>query len=184
MLDPRGVRFAATLTTIVLVLVLVTGSAWLALDGFRAVMFVSGNAVRHFFGQRPAAAPWPVRTRAWATGNGTSEALRDAGVAPFLIDSPAADAAQFDSETLWQQVGGQLKPGDKVLIVRAAALATVSGCSAAPRPSPTWRRCCRSRTGGTRGPWPRIRASRKRHGAPASVLFASHVPPWRPWPRP
>ncbi|HLU33862.1 MAG TPA: DUF4395 domain-containing protein [Natronosporangium sp.] len=31
MLDPRGVRFAATLTTIVLVLVLVTGSAWLAL---------------------------------------------------------------------------------------------------------------------------------------------------------
>ena len=93
-------------------------SAWLALHGFRAVMFVSGNAVRHFFGQRPAAAPWPERTRAWATGNGTSEALRDAGVAPFLIDSPAADAAQFDSETLWQQVGGQLKPGDKVLIVR------------------------------------------------------------------
>lgn len=37
MLDPRGVRFAATLTTIVLVLVLVTGSAWLALA--QAVVF-------------------------------------------------------------------------------------------------------------------------------------------------
>jgi len=37
MLDPRGVRFAATLTTIVLVLVLVTGSGWLALA--QAVVF-------------------------------------------------------------------------------------------------------------------------------------------------
>lgn len=31
LLDPRGVRFAAALTSIVLVLVLVTGSGWLAL---------------------------------------------------------------------------------------------------------------------------------------------------------
>jgi uroporphyrinogen-III synthase len=37
-----------------------------------------------------------------------------------LIDSPAADAAQFDSETLWNLVKKQVKPGDKVLIVRGS----------------------------------------------------------------
>jgi uroporphyrinogen-III synthase len=37
-----------------------------------------------------------------------------------LIDAPAADAAQFDSETLWRLVKNQVKPGDKVLIVRGS----------------------------------------------------------------
>jgi uroporphyrinogen-III synthase len=37
-----------------------------------------------------------------------------------LIDAPAADAAQFDSETLWHLVKNQVKPGDKVLIVRGS----------------------------------------------------------------
>lgn len=37
LLDPRGVRFGAALTAVVLVLVLVTGSAWLAL--LQAVVF-------------------------------------------------------------------------------------------------------------------------------------------------
>lgn len=37
LLDPRGVRFAAALTSVVLALVLVTGSAWLAL--LQAVVF-------------------------------------------------------------------------------------------------------------------------------------------------
>jgi uroporphyrinogen-III synthase len=93
-------------------------AAWLALDSYRAVMFVSGNAVRHFFGYRPAAARWPQRTRAWATGTGTCDALLEAGLDGSQIDSPSLQAAQFDSETLWQQVAGQIRPGDAVLIVR------------------------------------------------------------------
>ncbi|HMA09043.1 MAG TPA: uroporphyrinogen-III synthase [Ramlibacter sp.] len=92
--------------------------SWALLASYRAVMFVSGNAVRHFFSQRPAGAPWPQRTRAWATGGGTSEALLEAGVARSLVDSPPPQSAQFDSETLWQQVAGQVIPGDAVLIVR------------------------------------------------------------------
>ncbi|MEO8654609.1 MAG: uroporphyrinogen-III synthase [Ramlibacter sp.] len=92
--------------------------AWQALDGYRAVMFVSGNAVRQFFGQRPADAAWPPQARAWATGGGTREALLEAGVAASLVDSPPPQSVQFDSETLWQQVARQVKPDDAVLIVR------------------------------------------------------------------
>jgi len=93
-------------------------SAWLGLAGYHAVMFVSGNAVHHFFGQRPSGAAWPATTRAWATGTGTCEALLARGVHASLIDSPSAEAAQFDSETLWEQVAGQVRPGSTVLIVR------------------------------------------------------------------
>ena len=41
-LDPRGVRFAAAVTTAVLILVLVTGSGWLALA--QALVFAAGAA--------------------------------------------------------------------------------------------------------------------------------------------
>jgi uroporphyrinogen-III synthase len=92
--------------------------AWGQLDRYRAVMFVSGNAVRHFFAQRPATIDWPSHTRAWAPGTGTAGALVEAGVAPALVDAPSPGAAQFDSETLWQQVAGQVGAGDRVLIVR------------------------------------------------------------------
>jgi uroporphyrinogen-III synthase len=40
------------------------------------------------------------------------------GVGADLIDSPAPDGGQFDSEALWQQVASRVKPGAKVLIVR------------------------------------------------------------------
>jgi uroporphyrinogen-III synthase len=93
-------------------------AAWRSLDGYRAVMFVSGNAVRHFFAQRPAGAVWPPATRAWATGAGTRTALLEAGLPASQIDAPPADSAQFDSETLWRQVASQIGPGDAVLIVR------------------------------------------------------------------
>lgn len=92
--------------------------AWAQLDRYRAVMFVSGNAVRHFFAHRPDGASWPGRTRAWAPGAGTAHALVEAGVGPSLVDAPSAQAAQFDSENLWQQVKGQVEPGHAVLIVR------------------------------------------------------------------
>jgi uroporphyrinogen-III synthase len=93
-------------------------AAWHSLEGFRAVMFVSGNAVRHFFAQRPARAVWPPATRAWATGAGTRAALLEAGLPASQIDAPPADSAQFDSETLWRQVASQIGPGDAVLIAR------------------------------------------------------------------
>jgi uroporphyrinogen-III synthase len=94
--------------------------AWRGLTGVAAVMFVSGTAVRHFFAQRPARAAWPRSTRAWAPGTGTRQALLDAGLAAASIDAPPPQAAQFDSETLWQEVAGQLRPGQRVLIVRGA----------------------------------------------------------------
>ncbi|MGZ5787710.1 MAG: uroporphyrinogen-III synthase [Ramlibacter sp.] len=92
--------------------------AWRELAGFRAAMFVSGNAVQQFFLQRPAGAQWPAGTRAWAPGLGTRAALLEAGVPAALIDTPPAESAQFDSETLWQAVAMQVVPGDRVLIVR------------------------------------------------------------------
>lgn len=90
--------------------------AWAAIAHYRAAMFVSANAVRGFFAARPAAAAFQVR--AWATGAGTRAALLSAGVPPDLIDSPAADAPRFDSESLWEVVGGQALDGARVLLVR------------------------------------------------------------------
>jgi uroporphyrinogen-III synthase len=95
-------------------------SAWRTLAGVRAVMFVSGAAVRHFFARRPAESPWPPTTRAWATGTGTRQALLDAGVGDGAIDAPQPHATQFDSEALWQVVAGQATQGRRVLIVRGA----------------------------------------------------------------
>lgn len=93
-------------------------AAWRALEGLRAVMFVSGNAVRQFFSHRPAGVAWPVATRAWATGAGTREALLEAGIPAALVDAPPVHSTQFDSENLWQGVGAQVKPRDRLLIVR------------------------------------------------------------------
>ncbi len=93
------------------------------LGRWRALMFVSGNAVHYFFGSESAGAPVSpapnaIQFRAWSPGPGTRQALLDAGVAAAAIDSPAPDAAQFDSEALWHQVQAQVQPGDRVLIVR------------------------------------------------------------------
>jgi uroporphyrinogen-III synthase len=92
--------------------------AWHALDGTRAAMFVSGSAVQHFFAARPAGAAFSCR--AWAPGPGTREALLQSGVEAARIDAPAADAAQFDSESLWAAVQDGIRPGDRVLLVRGA----------------------------------------------------------------
>ena len=93
------------------------------LTHYRAVMFVSANAVVYFFeSNQPVALINKALTatiiRAWAPGPGTARALLSAGFLPSDIDSPAADALQFDSEALWQQVAQQVQPNDKVLIVR------------------------------------------------------------------
>jgi uroporphyrinogen-III synthase len=92
---------------------------------FAGVMFVSANAVEHFFSFDASLAAGlgthgNGRTRAWATGPGTAKALLRVGVAPERLDVPPSDASQFDSEALWQVVGPQLRLADRVLIVRGA----------------------------------------------------------------
>ncbi len=96
-------------------------AAWQRLAGYRAAMFVSANAADQFCAARPFShGAWPTGTRAWAPGPGTAQALRAAGVPADRIDSPPADAAQFDSESLWQVTAGQARAGDRVLIVRGS----------------------------------------------------------------
>ncbi|WPC68573.1 uroporphyrinogen-III synthase [Rhodoferax ferrireducens] len=97
--------------------------AWQHLGDYVGVMFVSGNAVDYFFRSNSALAPVFIgsiatKTRAWATGPGTARALLRQGVEPARLDAPPVDASQLDSEALWQVVGPQVQPGDRVLIVR------------------------------------------------------------------
>ena len=93
-------------------------TAWDGLTRYRALMFVSGNAVQYFMAERPASVGvWPW---AWATGPGTVRALQQAGWPGGCIAAPVAEAAQFDSETLWARVAPSVQPGDRVLIVRGA----------------------------------------------------------------
>jgi uroporphyrinogen-III synthase len=95
-----------------------------------ALMFVSSNAVEHFFQQKQHLAPVKYRKfainnaanmprlRYWATGPGTVNALLAQGVALSQIDAPDGLSASFDSEALWRIVQPQLRPGMQVLIIR------------------------------------------------------------------
>ena len=110
--------------------------SWRRLADYTACMFVSGNAVAHFFGPlrvsktafdqpihariaiNSIAAEIPSALRFLAPGPGTVTALLAAGVPASQIDAPPPDATQFDSESLWQVVGQRDWRGAKVLIVR------------------------------------------------------------------
>ncbi|MFM9880936.1 MAG: uroporphyrinogen-III synthase [Burkholderiaceae bacterium] len=106
---------------------------------YRAVMFVSPAAVRHFFSPKTAffESNWPIakvntagnaiNLEVWATGPGTVQALCCAGVPATQIRSPAPDAAQFDSASLWQQVAAAVQPGQRFLIVRGAGATAAAG---------------------------------------------------------
>ena len=91
--------------------------AWQHLASLDFVMFVSANAVEHFFARRPLGNTWPAGLRAGSTGQGTSAALRACGVAPHDIVQPAPGEPS-ESEALWRQVAGQGWRGRQVLIVR------------------------------------------------------------------
>lgn len=93
-------------------------AAWRQLPRTTLVVFVSANAVQHFFAVRPTGVAWPAELMAGSTGPGTSAALRGAGVTRVV--EPAADAAQFDSEALWRQLAAQPWSGRRVLVVRGA----------------------------------------------------------------
>ncbi len=95
-------------------------ACWAALPTYGAIMFVSGNAVAYFFAARPAvgSAALPAALRFMAPGPGTARRLLAAGVPAEQIDTPPAEAAQFDSQALWAEVGQRPWAGQRVLIVR------------------------------------------------------------------
>lgn len=94
-------------------------AAWSQLPAQRLAVFVSPNAAAQFFAARPVgSAAWPPGVLAASTGPGTTQALLDLGVPAAQIAAPAADAAQFDSEALWQQLRSRDWRGAQVLIVR------------------------------------------------------------------
>ena len=94
-----------------------------ALQTPAALMFVSSAAVRYFFSANTQAqvAGAHLRSgqaRAWVTGPGSAQALLEAGIERHLIDQPAKDADELDSEALWAAVAQQVRPGFAVLMVR------------------------------------------------------------------
>ena len=93
-------------------------AAWHALPATALVMFVSANAVEHFFAAAPPGWRWPASTRAGSTGPGTSAALRAAGVPERSVVEPPADAPRFDSEALWARLDGEDWGGRRALVVR------------------------------------------------------------------
>ncbi len=128
---------------------------------YDALMFVSSNAVRHFFAEKGLfsdqkkafaqsiwaraaiknianspmdAASIPVWPRFMAPGPGTASALLRSGVPAGQIDSPPPDASQFDSEALWREIGGRDWAGKRVLVVRGQTRAGGD----APAPGRDW----------------------------------------------
>lgn len=93
--------------------------AWRTLPDCHLVGFVSPNAAASFFAARPCDAPWPPGISAASPGPGTTRVLRSLGV--NRIVEPAADAPQFDSETLWAQMQHDEWQGRRVLMVRGTS---------------------------------------------------------------
>lgn len=95
-------------------------AAWQALAeaAVDALVFVSPNAVSHFFAARPPGQAWPAPVWAAAPGPGTAQALIDAGVPAACVLQPASDAERFDSESLWAQMQALPWPGRRVCVVR------------------------------------------------------------------
>lgn len=94
--------------------------AWqgLAECHYRAVMFVSPNAVAGFFAAAPPGANWPSSTLAVAPGPGTAAALLAQHVGSECVVQPPSDAAQFDSESLWPELEKRPWQHAQVLVAR------------------------------------------------------------------
>ena len=104
---------------------------------FDVCMWVSSNAVEQFYQSNTSVvqafyAQTAIklivnsRQRHWATGPGTVAALLRQGMTSQHIDAPSPQAAQWDSDALWQRVKEQIQPGTKVLIVRGIDIGTPS----------------------------------------------------------
>ena len=81
-------------------------------------MFVSPNAAAACFEALGAGWVWPQGVWAAGTGPGTAAVLRRHGVPEDRLVTPAADAAQLDSEALWQQLRRLDWAGRQACIVR------------------------------------------------------------------
>ena len=94
---------------------------WRHLSDYQALMFVSPASVDWFFRLRPAGATWPDRTTAAAPGPGTARQLLASGQPSGLraqnVVSPALDAPQFDSETLWPLLSTMNWANQRVCII-------------------------------------------------------------------
>jgi len=114
--------------------------AWKDVGKYDVLMFVSSNAVSHFFAARPAelASPWASggqAPRAWVTGPGSRAALLAQGVPANYIDMPASTAQSLDSEALWLQVEVQIQAGIHILIVRGDKASEAANTTASGTPS-------------------------------------------------
>lgn len=93
-------------------------AAWAALAQVDLAVFVSPNAVEHFFAQAGSAG-WPGHTLAACVGPGSAQALAAHGVPAARIVQPAVDAASLDSEHLWEQLSPRRDwAGARVLLLR------------------------------------------------------------------
>ena len=91
--------------------------AWRGLAFTALAMFVSANAVQHFFMQKPGGLDWPVSALAASTGPGTTAALQRAGLRAAMIVEPLPGAG-YDSEALWARLKSRDWKGSRVLVVR------------------------------------------------------------------
>lgn len=100
---------------------------WQQWGHWDGALYVSANAVEHFYAQKPDlalvdSAQAAIKTIALAPGPGTGQALLRQGVAPECIASPPANSPQFDSEALWVVVQHRVGPGFRLLVVRGTTL--------------------------------------------------------------
>ncbi len=93
--------------------------AWQRLAVYDGVMFVSPSAVQAWMQAQPEDTTWPDQVWAAAPGPGTARALLDHGIAEVL--APASDAAQFDSDSLWDAIKHRPWAGRRVLVVHGGA---------------------------------------------------------------
>jgi uroporphyrinogen-III synthase len=90
--------------------------AWSGIERHQAVMFVSPQAVHHFFLRRPH---WVTPSfECWATGPGSREALIRVGVDSSRIQIPDESVGIWDTDQLWLKVQHRVQVGSSVLIVR------------------------------------------------------------------
>jgi hydroxymethylbilane synthase len=79
-----------------------------------------------FFAARPSQAPWPEGVDAGAPGGGHRRSAARGRRSAAAIVTPAADAAQFDSEALWERLRGRDWRGAACSSSAATAVATGS----------------------------------------------------------
>jgi uroporphyrinogen-III synthase len=90
---------------------------WEKLSWYSLVMFVSANAVQHFFASKPAGESWPLSALAASTGPGTTAALQQSGLRSAMIVEPLPGTG-YDSEALWSRLSHRSWTGQRVLLVR------------------------------------------------------------------